>query len=161
LIVLVMGVSGAGKSAVGEALARSLGWRFIDADDFHPPANVAKMAAGIPLEDSDRWPWLQALNELLASSQARGESAVLACSALKESYRERLRAGVDRFQIVHLRGDFELIHGRLAQRRHRFMPASLLRSQFAALEPPADAIVVDVAADVAACVSAIAARLGK
>ena len=119
------------------------------------PANVAKMAAGMPLTDADRWPWLDKLNSILRSEQ----QAVIACSALKRAYRDRLVAGIRDFRFVYLRGDYRLIEGRLAQRRHRYMPASLLASQFEALEPPQDAIVVDVAADVPACVAAIAPRL--
>ena len=150
-----MGVSGAGKTAIGEALATELGWRFIDADDFHPEANVAKMAAGEPLDDPDRWPWLDRLNAMLRAE----EDAVLACSALKERYRARLAKGVGRVEWIYLKGDFDLIRSRLLQRQHRYMPASLFESQFAALEPPARAITVDVSADVATCVAAIAARL--
>ena len=155
MIAIVMGVSGAGKSTIGAALARELGWRFIDADDHHPAANVAKMAAGMPLTDEDRWPWLDRLNSMLRSEK----QAVLACSALKRAYRERLVAGIEDYRFVYLSGDYGLIEGRLAQRRHRYMPASLLASQFEALEPPQDAIAVDVAADVPACVAAIAQRL--
>jgi gluconokinase len=150
-----MGVSGAGKTTIGEALARELGWRFIDADDHHPAGNVAKMAAGQPLEDEDRWPWLDRLNSILKEEA----KAVLACSALKERYRQRLARGIADIEWVYLKGDPELIRSRLAGRRHRYMPASLLESQFAALEPPGNAIVVDVSAPVASCVAAIAQRL--
>jgi len=150
-----MGVAGAGKSTLGAALAARLGWRFIDADDYHPQENVAKMAAGVPLEDEDRWPWLDLLNRKLKEEA----SLVLACSALKESYRRRLLEGVAASRVVYLHGSFELLAERLAQRRHRYMPASLLESQFAALEPPAVAIAVDVAAAPARCVDAIVAQL--
>jgi gluconokinase len=156
VIAVVMGVSGAGKTAIGEALARELGWRFIDADDYHPEANVAKMAAGQPLDDEDRWPWLDRLNSLLKEEK----QAVLACSALKERYRSRLAEGIGRIEWIYLKGDFDLIHSRLAQRQHRYMPASLLESQFAALEPPTRAITVDIEADIPTCVAQIAARLG-
>lgn len=159
MIAVLMGVSGAGKTTVGEALARELGWRFLDADDYHPPENVAKMAAGQALDDQDRRPWLDRLNRELWQFDARDASVVLACSALKESYRRHLGDGIRRIEWIYLQGDFELIHSRLAQRRHRYMPASLLQSQFAALEPPPRAIVVDVSADVPACVALIAARL--
>lgn len=143
VMLVVMGVSGSGKSTVGEALASSLGWRFLDADSFHPPANVAKMKAGIPLTDDDRWPWLDRLADEMRSILARGESAVLACSALKASYRERLaRAGDVRF--VYLEGDKATIGARIAARDHQYMPASLLDSQFATLEPPVEALAVDV-----------------
>ena len=155
MIVVVMGVAGAGKSTLGVALAARLGWRFLDADDYHPPENVDKMAAGVPLEDEDRWPWLDQLNKMLVHEK----NIVLACSALKESYRQRLLKGVPASRIVYLHGSFELIAARLAQRRHRYMPAALLQSQFAALEPPAEAIAVDVAAEPARCIDAIAERL--
>ena len=155
MIVVVMGVSGVGKTTIGRLVAERLGWRFIDADDHHPAANVAKMAAGIPLEDADRWPWLDALNQLLRKEK----SAVLACSALKESYRKRLLAGIAETRIVFLDGSKALIASRLAARKHRYMPASLLDSQFAALEPPVDAIRVDVAQPVEASVAAILGSL--
>ncbi len=155
MIVLVMGVAGVGKTTIGEALARSLGWRFIDADDYHPPQNVAKMKAGIPLEDADRWPWLARLNKQLKDQ----ENAVVACSALKESYRQRLAQGIPDFTVAYLYGSAQLIRARMESRRHRFMPAALLESQFAALEPPADAIAIDVATTPEDCVAAILARL--
>ena len=151
MIVIVMGVSGAGKTTVGRLLAERLGWRFIDADDHHPGANVAKMAAGVALEDADRWPWLDALNRLLRCEK----NAVLACSALKESYRQRLLRGIEDARIVYLHGSMELIGARLETRQHRYMPVSLLQSQFEALEAPQRAISVDVAADPQACVAAI------
>ena len=146
-----MGVSGAGKTTLGQALAGELGWRYLDADDHHPAANVAKMAAGTPLDDADRRPWLDKLNSLLQKEK----NAVLGCSALKEAYRQRLSAGLKDFRIVYLRGSFDLLSGRSAQRKHRFMPASLLKSQFEALEPPRGAIEVDVAQPVEACVQQI------
>ena len=155
MIVLVMGVAGAGKTTIGAALAHELGWPFIDADDYHPPGNVAKMKAGVPLEDADRWPWLARLNKELREKT----NAILACSALKASYRERLAQGIERFTTVYLDGDFALINARMKSRRHRYMPAALLESQFAALEPPADAIRVDVAADPSSCVALIRRRL--
>jgi carbohydrate kinase (thermoresistant glucokinase family) len=161
VIAIVMGVSGVGKSTLGRPLAERLGWQFLDADDFHPPANVAKMAAGKPLEDADRWPWLDLLNQKLKLKESENQSAVLACSALKESYRQRLTAGLARFEIVFLYGDFALIRERLAQRKHRFMPPSLLESQYATLEPPAKAISIDVAADPETALAAIMARLKR
>jgi gluconokinase len=144
MIVLLMGVSGAGKTTIGEALARELDWRFLDADDYHPPENVAKMASGTPLDDADRRPWLARINAELLKIQSEGDSAVLACSALKESYREHLTRGLHDWKLAYLHGGFELIHSRLRERRHRYMPAALLQSQFETLEPPTDAIAVDV-----------------
>jgi gluconokinase len=159
VIIVVMGVSGCGKSTVGEALAGALQWPFLDADDFHPAANVEKMAQGLPLTDDDRWPWLDRMAAELAGILAHGGHAVLACSALKASYRERLaRAGDVRF--VHLHGDFETIASRLAARRHRYMPASLLASQFATLEPPVGALTVDVRDPVPTQVATIRAAYG-
>lgn len=159
MIVVVMGVSGSGKSTVGQALARSLGWPFLDADDFHPPANVAKMAAGTPLDDDDRWPWLDRIADELRAILARGGHAILACSALKQAYRDRLaRAGDVRF--VHLAGDRDTIAARLAARKHRYMPVTLLDSQFATLEPPVDAVDVDVRQPVDEQVTRIRAAFG-
>jgi len=155
MIVLVMGVAGVGKTTIGEALARSLGWRFLDADDYHPPQNVAKMKAGIALEDADRWPWLSRLNKVLKDES----NAVLACSALKQTYRERLAQGIADFTVVYLHGSLPLIRERMESRQHRYMPAALLESQFAALEPPANAIAVDVAATTDECVAAILEKL--
>ena len=149
-----MGVSGSGKSTIGALLAAHLSWEFLDADEFHPSENVAKMSAGTPLEDADRWPWLERLNEELRQRT----NAVLACSALKESYRQVLCKGVD-CRIVHLRGDLRLLRARLQERQHRYMPASLLESQFAALEPPAGAIDVDVARPVEECIADVIAAL--
>lgn len=138
-----MGVCGCGKSTVGEALAQAIGCRFLDADDFHPQANVDKMASGIPLTDEDRWPWLDAIALELARILADGEHGVLACSALKEAYRQRLKRAGD-VRIVYLKGDQATIAARLASRQHKYMPPTLLPSQFAALEEPADALVVDI-----------------
>ncbi len=155
MIVVVMGVSGSGKSTLGPLLASRLECPFLDADEFHPPTNVAKMAAGTPLDDEDRRPWLETLNRKLREHG----SAVLACSALKESYRQALSLGLADCRFVHLRGSLELIRSRLADRKHRYMPASLLESQFATLEPPPDAIDVDVGASIEACLATIEARL--
>ena len=154
MIVVLMGVAGSGKTTIGRALAASLRWPFYDADDFHPPANVAKMAAGIPLTDDDRWPWLDRIVVALAKAGADDGNAVLACSALRQSYRDRLaRAGNVRF--VFLKGDLATIAERLAVRSHKYMPASLLPSQFATLEEPSDALVIDIRTDPQAQVAAI------
>jgi len=152
-----MGVSGSGKNAIGEPLAARLGLKFIDGDDYHPLENVKKMAAGIPLQDEDRWPWLDRLNQVLRKEK----DAVLACSALKEAYRRRLLDGIHDCAIVHLCGSFELIRGRVEARKHRYMPASLLQSQFDTLEPPRNAIEVDVSMDVETSVDTILGKLGR
>ena len=156
-----MGVSGVGKTTIGEALAERLGWRFLDADDLHSPESVAKMAAGTALEDADRWPWLYRLNRELWALEARNENAVLACSALKERYRRRLTDGLADYEVVFLHGPPELIRARLEKRRHRYMTASLLQSQFAALEPPERAIAVDVAAPPEECVARVISLLDR
>lgn len=127
-----MGVSGSGKSTVGAALARRLNVPFVDADTLHPPANIAKMAAGEPLNDDDRYPWLETVGEWLASHPGGG---VVSCSALTRKYRDQLRAHCPRVEFLHLRGSPELIGARLVARPGHFMPAALLRSQFDALEP--------------------------
>jgi gluconokinase len=157
--VVVMGVSGSGKSTVGEALARRFGARFIDADDFHPPANIDKMRRGVPLDDADRAPWLARLNALLRQAVALDEPVVLACSALRQRYRDTLGEALPGLRVVHLSGSSALIAERLAARRHRYMPASLLQSQFDALEAPANAIVIDVTGSVDEIADAAAAAL--
>jgi len=154
MIVLMMGVSGSGKTTTGQALAETLGWTFFDGDDFHPEANVAKMASGQPLTDADRWPWLDRIAEEMRNILARGENAVFACSALKEAYRGRLLGAGD-VRIVHLKGDAATIGARLAQRAHRYMPASLLASQFATLEEPESGLIIDIRESVAVQVARI------
>lgn len=138
--IVLMGVAGSGKTTVGRIVAERLGWRFLDADDFHSPENVEKMRSGQPLTDDDRWPWLDRLNGLLREDG----SAVLACSALRQRYRDRIGAGLDDVRWVHLAGSFELIGSRLAARKGHYMPASLLASQFNTLEPPSAALTIDV-----------------
>jgi len=147
-------VCGCGKTTVGEALAQAIGCRFLDADDFHPPANVEKMASGVPLTDDDRWPWLDRIAEELGQILAEGEHAVLACSALKEAYRQRLKRAGD-VRIVYLEGDEATIAARIAARQHKYMPPMLLPSQFATLEVPTDALAVDVRQPIAAQVDFI------
>jgi gluconokinase len=158
--VIVMGVSGSGKTTVGRALAQRLGWSFRDADDHHPSSNVEKMRAGIALDDRDRAPWLDRLNALLRHSTAKRVPVVLACSALKQAYRDALAERAGGLIFVHLAGSIELIGGRLANRAHRYMPASLLRSQFDTLEAPRDALVVDAALPVDEIVERIIAQSG-
>lgn len=145
--IVVMGVSGCGKSTVGALLAERLGWSFEDGDSFHPPANVEKMRAGTPLTDEDRWPWLAAIAARIASAREGGEGVVVACSALKRSYRDALRDGHADIRFLHLTGEPALIMARQAARQGHYMPASLVASQFATLEPPdteADVIDLDV-----------------
>jgi gluconokinase len=143
--VVVMGVTGVGKSTVGIRLADAIGARFVDADDYHPEANVHKMRAGIPLDDDDRAPWLDALNQLMRDAAARGETVVLACSALKAAYRNKLARDIDDFRVIHLHGSEALIASRLASRRGHYMNPALLASQLATLEPPDEAIRLDIA----------------
>jgi gluconokinase len=135
VIVVVFGVSGAGKTTVGKLLAREIGWRFIEADDFHPVANIEKMRSGRPLTDEDRWPWLERLRRQIEQSLTAGQSAVLACSALKRVYRDRLHVS-DEVKFVFLRGDYALIEKQLRNRRRHFMNPHLLQSQFDDLEEP-------------------------
>jgi gluconokinase len=158
MIVVVMGVCGSGKTTVGRALAESLHWSFLDADAFHPPANVAKMARGVPLTDDDRWPWFDRVVAELKRHRTAGTEFVVACSALKQAYRDRLaQAGEVRF--AYLKGDAATIETRLAGRTGHFMPPSLLASQFATLEEPSAAILVDVRLPIAAQVAAITRAL--
>lgn len=154
-VVVVMGVSGSGKTTVGRALAARLGCPFFDGDDFHPPENIEKMANGIPLTDADRAPWLARLQTLLHANRAGG--VVLACSALKRRYRDQLREGNAGLQFVYLAGDFETIWGRMRARKAHYMKAEMLQSQFAALEPPGpdEAIQVDSAQSVAQIVGQV------
>jgi len=145
MILVLMGVSGCGKTTVGEILGKQLGWEFNDADDFHPPSNVAKMRAGHALTDDDRWPWLDRLNALLRASELDGKNTILACSALRQVYRDRLEQGCKDVRWFYLKGSFELIQSRLAARKGHYMNPALLQSQFATLEEPANAIVIDIA----------------
>ena len=146
MVIVIMGVSGAGKTTVGRALADALSADFAEGDTYHPPENVAKMASGTPLDDADRLPWLNALSREIGTWLDAGRTVVLACSALKRRYRDILREGHGgAVRFVYLKGDGPLIQGRLDERRDHFMPASLLMSQFDALEEPRDAIWIDVA----------------
>ncbi len=160
MVIVLMGVSGSGKTTVGRRLAEALDAEFAEGDSYHPPANVEKMRSGIPLDDADREPWLERLSAEIDRWLERSQSVVLACSALKRSYRDILGAGRPEVRFVYLRGSEPLIHDRLAHRRGHYMPASLLASQFAALEEPEDAITVDVDRDPDEIVASILAALG-
>jgi len=155
LVVLIMGVAGTGKTTVGQALAVASGWSFRDADDFHPPSNIKKMAAGLPLKDADRDPWLAAIRVHITATLARGESSVVTCSALKESYRRFIIGRSEGVKVVHLHGDPELIRRRIAERKNHFMKPEMLDSQLADLEPPQDALKLDIAEPVATLVAKI------
>ena len=161
--IVIMGVSGSGKTEIGRRLAERLGWAFRDADEFHPAENIAKMRAGVPLGDADREPWLAALAAVLDRAVAKGLPLVLACSALKRGHRTRLGLPRNPTRLVHLDGPPGVIRKRIEQRAGHFMPATLLDSQLAALERPGpdeNAIVVDVSPEPDAIVQAIAAALG-
>src|SRR5215469_15583493 len=158
MIVVIMGVAGSGKSTVGELLATELHWTFLDGDSLHPPANVEKMTHGIPLTDVDRAPWLAAVHARIVESFQRGAHLVIACSALKQRYRNTLDSGVT-ITWVYLKGSYELILERLQHRQHHFMKPQMLVSQFADLEEPANAIVIDVAEDPTVAVGEIASAL--
>jgi gluconokinase len=144
LVVVLMGVSGSGKSTIGPLLAASLGGAYFEGDRFHPAANVEKMKSGIPLDDTDRQPWLEAMAAAIRGWRSGPHPVVLSCSALKQRYRDVLRGGAPDVRFVWLKGDKAVIAERLSTRRGHFMPASLLDSQFAALEPPQDAIEADI-----------------
>ena len=159
--IVVMGVSGAGKSTVGGLIAERLGLGFRDADDFHPPANIAKMSASQPLTDADRWPWLDAIGAHLLAHRGRG--CIVTCSALKRAYRDRLRGAAPGLRFLHLHGEIALVAARQAARQGHFMPAALVASQFATLELPEaepDVIALDVAATPAALAEAAIRALG-
>src|SRR5690606_937366 len=142
-VLVIMGVSGSGKTLVGKLLSGALGLPFFDGDDFHPEENIQKMVGGIPLDDKDRKGWLIALNRL--AMEHRGKGAIIACSALKRTYRSLLGAGMgESIAFIHLKGSFELIKSRMEQRKGHFMPLELLRSQFDALEPPSKALTVSI-----------------
>ncbi len=161
--IVVMGVSGCGKSTVAEGISKAASLPFAEADRFHPAANIEKMAAGIPLEDADRWGWLGALSAWMAAQAREGRSTVIACSALKRSYRDLLRKGPPSLDFVHLAGDPDVIRARMGRRKGHFMPTSLLESQLATLEPLApdeSGIVIDLALPAAEIIDRAVLELG-
>lgn len=157
--IIVMGVSGSGKSTVGLVLSETLGWPFFDGDDFHPPENVTKMSKGIPLNDADRQSWLATLHELIREHLKAGKSMVLACSALKHIYRQQLAEDNPGAKFVFLEGDYDLIFKRMRGRLGHYMRANMLQSQFEDLERPTEAIFVGVDQDVNAIVDEILVKL--
>ena len=154
-----MGVAGSGKTTIGSLLAQQLGWEFADADSFHSAENIERIRRGIPLTDEERAPWLRAINEAMLQRVAEQKNAVLACSVLKQSYRDQLHHGPEA-KLVYLKGDYDLIYKRLSQRRGHFAGSDLLASQFETLEEPSDAITVEVNQTPEEIVSEIRARLG-
>lgn len=160
MFILIMGVTGSGKTTIGTLLSESIGWPFYDADDFHPQENIRKMSSGIPLTDEDRRPWLQELRSLIAQRSQRSEDGVLACSALKQSYRKILSEG-GRVDVVYLKADPDLIRSRLDNRSGHFMSQRLVDSQFADLEEPDDSIIIDAASTPEHAVATIRSQLGR
>jgi len=145
--VIVMGVSGSGKSTIAEGIAERTGWTFAEADEFHPQANIAKMEAGTPLTDEDRWPWLEALGAWMREQSVSGASTVITCSALRRPYRDLLRTGLDSLDFIHLDGPADVIRERMGSRKGHFMPPELLQSQLdtlEALEPDESGVVLDI-----------------
>lgn len=161
LVLIFMGVSGSGKTVVGTLFARKTGAIYFEGDEFHPPGNIEKMRRGIPLTDEDRVQWLRALRQIIARSLNRGAFTVIACSALKAAYREVLEGGDARVQFVHLTGPQALIQARLKARKNHFMPPTLLDSQLAALEPPADALTFSCEKSPEAIVTALLQARGR
>ncbi len=159
MIILVMGVSGSGKTTVAQKLAECLGYKFGDADDFHPQENIEKMQNGMALNDADRLPWLQKMQDVITQCLRENTNMVLTCSALKESYRQMLLINQESVKLVYLKGSFELIHKRLKERKNHFMSEKLLKSQFDALEEPSNAIEVDISQPIKVIIQEIMEKL--
>ena len=160
MVILLMGVAGSGKTTIGRQLAAELGWSFADADQFHPPANVAKMSAGQPLDDTDRAPWLAAIRAHIDAQIAANHQAVVTCSALKQRYRTALIGDAGRVKLVYLQGTREVLWSRISGREGHFMKPAMLDSQLATLEEPTSALVVDIARPPAEIIPAIRRGLG-
>jgi gluconokinase len=160
MVILLMGVAGSGKTAVGQRLAAATSWPFVDGDDLHTPASIEKMSAGIPLDDADRQPWLRAIRRRIEHHDRTGEPLIIACSALKASYRDFLLARTTGTRLVHLTGDRDLLARRLEARRGHFFDASLLDSQLATLEAPDDALEVSIAGDLDTVTRSVLEALG-
>ena len=159
MVVIIMGVTGAGKTTIGTMLAAQLNWQFADADTFHPPANIQKMSRGVPLNDTDRAPWLAAMRKAILEWIAAGKNVILACSALKRAYRDELRPSPE-VKIVYLKGSYALFAERIRQRHGHFAGEGILAGQFADLEEPVDAIMVDAAKSPEEIVAEIRKQLG-
>ena len=159
--LILMGVSGSGKTTVGKAISSKLGWDFYDADDFHPQENITKMDTGMPLNDSDRAPWLASLHDLIESCLTKSRPGVLACSALKECYRQKLLEGNDGVQLIYLKGSYDLIWSRMSMRKDHYMKPEMLQSQFEALEEPSDALTVDISLSVDEIVKVVLQYVGN
>jgi len=157
-VIIIIGVSGSGKTTIGRLLSGELGWKYYEGDNFHPPANIEKLKNGVPLDDADRKPWLESLRDLIRNCLEQGDSAVVACSALKQRYRDFLLVD-ERVILIYLKGDYELIRERLSKRRGHFLNPNLLDSQFAALEEPKTAMQVDVSVSPAEIVKSIRSAL--
>lgn len=159
MAIVLMGVSGCGKTRIGEALSQTIGWPFYDGDDYHPQANIDKMSQGIPLNDDDRQPWLEDLHEIIREHLERGVDVIVSCSALKAKYRETLKGDLQNVRFVHLAGSMELIYERLQHRNGHFMKAEMLNSQFADLEPPQEALSISIDQPVDGVVAEIVEKL--
>lgn len=159
MAIVLMGVSGCGKTRIGEALSQTIGWPFFDGDDYHPQANIDKMSHGIPLNDDDRQPWLEVLHKIIREHLDRGEDVIVSCSALKAKYRKTLRGDLQNVRFVHLDGSMELIYERLLHRNGHFMKPDMLNSQFADLETPQEALSVSIKQPVDRVVAEIVEKL--
>jgi gluconokinase len=159
LIIILMGVSGSGKTTIGQKLAHDLGWEFVEGDDYHPKSNIEKMARGEPLDDKDRSPWLAELRRIITAQMEARQNAIIACSALKTSYRDELKVAPE-VKIVYLKGSASLLKTRLENRKGHYMKSNMLRSQLEALEEPTDALTIDVTGTVDGIVTQIRRSLG-